>query len=629
MSRLWSKASLYYHTARHLRRVQICHRLRTKLRGKLFATPLAPPPEETSYQLADITPQTKMLLARLDPAQAISRADGQVMGKFSYVGENVAGWQNVNWQAPEQTRLWRFFLHGSDWAFDLGVAYSKTRNKEYFSRFRNLVNGWIESNRQMRGDAWHPYTTSLRIVNWILASALFAPELDKDPTFRRRLLGSAHFQTSYLSQNLEYDLLANHFLKNIKALFIAGKFFCDAEAIRWRAKAIHLLAGEMEEQILPDGCHFERSPTYHCIVLQDVLDCLLFADTDEAKLQKQLREKAALMVSFLESILFDDGLYPLFNDSAINLGETPAETLAYAKAMLAKRDAPKGSHALETVTKTLHLIWHRQSGYTAVKTPAMKLVVDTGSLGPDYQLGHAHCDLFSFELSIEGHRLVVNSGTPTYQEGKLRAACRSTRAHNTVIIDGQEQAEIWKSFRVARRPMPRDVKVEERDGLVSVEGWHDGYRRLPGHPVHKRSLFLIDGDMLIVLDEILGAGSHSAESFLHLHPSVDIAPGPFSFSCNVQLEELTIQITALEGIIATVESGFYAPSIGATQHAPVIRFESRGRVPVQMAYALAPAKYAIERLQSNEDGKTIIVKCADCRLTLKRSSDGWRLRRKT
>jgi hypothetical protein len=81
----------------------------------------------------------------------------------------------------------------------------------------------------------------------------------------------------------------------------------------------------------------------------------------------------------------------------------------------------------------------------------------------------------------------VNSGTSTYENSAQRLRERSTAFHSTVEIDGENSSEVWSSFRVARRARPFDLKIDDQlPRLLVASAAHDGYRRLPGKPVHRR-----------------------------------------------------------------------------------------------------------------------------------------------
>ncbi|MDX1711969.1 MAG: heparinase II/III-family protein, partial [Rhodovibrionaceae bacterium] len=142
--------------------------------------------------------------------------------------------------------------------------------------------------------------------------------------------------------------------------------------------------------------------------------------------------------------------------------------------------------------------------------------------GPDYLPGHAHADTLSFELSLFGHRIFVNSGTSVYGAGTERLRQRGTAAHNTVVVSGHDSSEVWGGFRVARRAGPSEVRIAEKRDCLVAEGAHDGYRRLPGRPMHRRRWSLSAGRLQIA-DEVAPAAP--AEARFHLHPDVAIERG--------------------------------------------------------------------------------------------------------
>ena len=83
-------------------------------------------------------------------------------------------------------------------------------------------------------------------------------------------------QLRWLNKNIEYKILGNHLIANGKALFIGGNFYTSKEALKWQEKGKKIIINQLKEQILNDGGHFERSPMYHCIILEDILELLYF-----------------------------------------------------------------------------------------------------------------------------------------------------------------------------------------------------------------------------------------------------------------------------------------------------------------------------------------------------------------
>ena len=111
----------------------------------------------------------------------------------------------------------------------------------------------------------------LRIVNWIKWFLAAQPDqvLPSRPGSH-----SLAVQTRWLRSRLEWHLLGNHLFANAKALVFAGLYFDGAEAQAWLVRGCAILARELPEQILADGGQFERSPMYHALALEDLLDLL-------------------------------------------------------------------------------------------------------------------------------------------------------------------------------------------------------------------------------------------------------------------------------------------------------------------------------------------------------------------
>ena len=66
--------------------------------------------------------------------------------------------------------------------------------------------------------------------------------------------------------------------------------------------------------MLGDGGHFERSPMYHCIMLYRVLDCYNLVRNNALfgkELEDTLKEKAEVMLGWLEKVVYSDRRIPL------------------------------------------------------------------------------------------------------------------------------------------------------------------------------------------------------------------------------------------------------------------------------------------------------------------------------
>lgn len=349
-----------------------------------------------------------------------------------------------------------------------------------------LIQSWIETNPIGSGAGWEPYPLSRRIPNWI-RWALTHP----DPGLSPVALRSLGEQAGYLSARVEYHLLANHLFVNAKALIFAG---CFLDHDPWLNQGLAILADQIPEQILADGGHFERSPMYHSLILEDLLD-LINLGRAYPGLLPDWSPIAGRMLGWLDAMTHPDGRIAFFNDATFGLAPEPAQLHHYAA-------------RLGVVTKRTQL---GGSGYIRLQNEATVVLFDAAPIGPDYQPGHAHADTLSFEMSHHGRRVIVNSGISTYEAGAQRSFERSAAAHSTARIDGRDQSEMWSAFRVARRARPIDVRTDHQ---TFAEAAHTGYRRLG--ITHRRRIEL--GGRLTVTDSVEGNGAHAVELFFHFHP---------------------------------------------------------------------------------------------------------------
>jgi uncharacterized heparinase superfamily protein len=539
-------AARYFHTTRHLKPVQIFGRLLAQSKAKVGLPPLPEPPAGLESTLTSTVP-----FVHHDPW---NNGNDLREGRFRFLNHDAnLGWP-ANWSAPGLPLLWRFNLHYFDYLHLL------CREEQL-----EICADWVRANRPGNSVAWHPYPTSLRVVNWCKLR-LDTPEL----------LRSIYQQASHLYRHIEFHQPGNHLLENAKALIFAGRYFDgQGEADRWLRKGLEIFQRETRVQVLKDGGYFERSPMYHAIMLKGYLDIINILPEEHPDLPS-LTESAKQMTDFLVSVTHPDGNIALFNDSTQEIA-VPTPTLAqYAQDLLDHR--PGKRHAFD------------ETGYFIHENPSMYLIIDGGAIGPDFLPAHAHADIFSYELSVEGHPFIVDSGVFEYSAGPMRTYVRSTLAHNTVSVDGIDQAECWNSFRVARRFAPHSVsftrnETAENEIESKFEGSFSGYARLIGDRiVHRRLITCNDGLREIrIHDTIEGRGTHVVKSLVHLHPQVSLETQGNKILLSVANASCFIE--ADEGAIS-IEEGWFCPEFGLRQKNKVLVLGGKHSLPAQLSYGI-------------------------------------------
>lgn len=516
-----SRLGLYFHTLRHLRPVQFTSRVRMRLYRPSVDLRSAPDPRRTSAPFAAAIATTSSLLGP---------STFRLLNEQRDIG--------ADWHPADADKLWLYNLHYFD---DLNAEDAESRTAWHVK----WLERWVRQVVPGRGDAWEPYPVSRRIVNWIKWAL-------RGNVPSRAVLDSLAAQARWLMPRLEYHLLGNHLFANAKALVFAGLYFSGDEAQRWRVLGLRVLEREFQQQILDDGGHFELSPMYHASMLEDVLDLINLFRTFAMPLPRGWEDTAARMLRWSSVMSHPDGRISFFNDCAFDIAPDLSELERYATSL----GVPSPARRIEP------LQWLRDSGYVRMCAGPAYLLCDCGEVGPAYQPGHAHADTLSFELSLHGRRVFVNSGTSRYGVSAERQRQRGTAAHNTVVVDGQDSSEVWAGFRVARRAHASVDAVTEQ-GELTVDAHHDGYCRLAGRNQHYRS-WSLRSHALNITDRITGA-CRDAQAYFHIHPELRISRTETGEILMTHLGNKIATMTFEGAAAIDLEPGTWHPRFGEAQ----------------------------------------------------------------
>lgn len=493
---------LYATTVRYLRPGQIFWRIWYRLVWWPTASQLAKPVVTTRAELNG-------WIAPIVKPQTHGRDNS-----FTFLNRKVDFANAIDWEHDAQGRLWTYNLH----YFDFLNAQPLSEHGEPYSTdhpAQQIIRDWVENNPPTSGTGWEPYPTSLRIVNWI-KWALNGNKLSSEAQ------QSLYAQAQWLSHRIEHHILANHLFTNLKALCFAAFFFDGTGPARWRRKVLPLLDRELGEQFLADGAHFELSPMYHDIMLEDVLDLInLFASqqiTSNAAIESRLTETASRMLQWSLLARHPDRGISFFNDAAFSIAPSLDAVTAYASRLSIKpvvtipANSSPPPHDADSITRL------KESGFVILRRNEGFAIFDAGSIGPDYQPGHSHADSLSFEYSWGSERIFVNCGTSIYTPGELRTSQRSTRLHNTVEIDNRDSSEVWGAFRVAGRAHAQVLDFGQTHNSAYVLARHNGYSKLHNRVHHTRKLTL-QATTLQIEDSLVGNWDTAIARF-HLHPAI-------------------------------------------------------------------------------------------------------------
>ncbi|MBQ0105350.1 MAG: alginate lyase family protein [Armatimonadetes bacterium] len=524
---------LYIKTIKALKSSQIIHRLQKPFVIKRFYRGKS----ETDYSLFPISvsflDEERGYLARFSLKDLMENRI-TLLGETRELGD------------MKTTPLWVYNFHYLEFLIALAAEYKRSEDRLYYEKFREYCNYWLDTNPRGKGVGWDPYPMSLRIINLLICFHLFGSIFREDEKFRLRITQSLYVQYRTLILRQEKWLLGNHYFENLKTIVIGSLFFGEEKIYR---EYISKFIKECNEQILPDGVHFELSPMYHKIVLEGLIRVAYILKSRKKEDYEKICDKIKPMITCAYSLEKGMGRVPLFNDSGNNVAKSVASLTLACKVLFGIKPDVK-----DCFTK---------GGFYKIYDRDIALMADCGKIGPDYIPGHGHCDCLSFELAVNNDIIFANSGTYGYQTEK-RGYFRSTEAHNTVMINGHEQSLVWSAHRVADRVKIVSYKCENN----IFKGVCKNYRG----ERHARKIHL--SDYVLTVTDTVSKGAE-AVSFLHIHPKFDYVMDKGSVEI-LKEDRIVCKIIPVNSIV-TVREYDYSPSFGVMEKGKCIEFSKRGK----------------------------------------------------
>ena len=236
--------------------------------------------------------------------------------------------------------------------------------------------------------AHRPDVAGARITAWLGHYDFFAATADD--VFRQRLMSRLVSDARGLSAALPAEELDARALTAMKGLVAA------AVALREHAgfltRALRFLPQEISRQILPDGCHAERSPAAQLSALQDLTEIRALFQTSQTQPPPVLAHAIERMAPALRMMRHGDGGLALFNGSK-------EETATLVDLVLTQ--AGRGGRGPSALT---------EGGFSRMQAGRSVLIVDCGAPAPPGLDRLAHAGTLSMELSVGRDRVIVNCG---------------------------------------------------------------------------------------------------------------------------------------------------------------------------------------------------------------------------
>ena len=502
----------------------------------------------------------------------------------------------------------------------LARAYRVSGERAFAQAVVEQMESWMDACPYGLGMQWRsPLELGIRMINWVWALELIRPAGLISPVKEPRILGCVYRHLWEISRNYSrYSSANNHLIGEAAGVFIAASYFAGLKhAPAWRREARAILLREIARQTYEDGGTREQALGYHLFVLEFLLLAGLVARNRAEDFPAEYWARLERMFEFLCGMVEGGEDAPMFGDAddgyVLDLGggrPSPRELLAVGAALFGRGDfklesqgpadarsgadgeaeANAGAGFSEQAFWLLGKSGYERYGRVRIQAdqtriasrsfPAsgyyllqfgrrgsadrVSVLFDCGELGFGPIAAHGHADALSFTLRAFGRDIFVDPGTYDYfTYGPWREYFRSTRAHNTVVVDDRDQSEMLGPFLWGRRANARCTRWEVNDSGATVAGEHDGYASSApeGGIIHRRNVSLSRTEgILTIHDELSGSGAHSATWYFHLAEGCSVRREGNRFLIGVAGRTLTLELDP--ELVVTMAEGAEAPIAG-------------------------------------------------------------------
>ncbi len=440
----------------------------------------------------------------------------------------------------------------------LALAWCLTGEEPYAQAALHTIEGWLKHNPAPKGINWtSPLEVGLRLISWAWVFHLLRGHRERPRVF----VSGAFLESLYQHQCFLMDFessgpIANHHLiGQAAARYIAALTWpVFPESADWQQQAKAVLEREIQLQVYESGINREMSFSSQVFTTEALLLPAILAERRGDDFSTGYLGQLGSQIKALAWLRDASGNVPNFGDGdegmavqlqarteprtdwLINLGRRFLDVpVTQAPIQLALRGSlastlilgPRAPGEPQPNSERIpESFGFQDAGVYSMAfmraTPTEVLVLaNAGPLGYLPTVGHGHADALSFTLSVGGRAVIVDPGTFTYHHQPLwRTYFKSTRSHNTIELDAQDQSEQQGAFSWDTQANVALERWEARSDGGTLRAAHDGYTRLLGKPVHRRELEL-RGKKLTITDQITGSGTHQVSAYLHLHPDCE------------------------------------------------------------------------------------------------------------
>lgn len=526
--------------------------------------------------------------------------------------------------------VWELNRH--QWFLHLGQAYRFSGDERYAETFGRYVHEWMRANPAGMGINWaSSLEVAFRLISWCWALVLFSGSRALASELLAELLEGIAAHARHVERYLSYYFSPNtHLTGEALGLFYAGALFRDLpRARRWRETGREILVMQCERQILADGGYFEQSTCYQRYTAEIYLHFLILAARNGIRVPDTVAQRLQRLLDFLVAVRDPNGTMPQIGDDDGGwllpiLPRPPGDlrgVLSVAAAFFGRPDyawaagdlapevswllGPTGVATFEGLTPappdTAPSRVFPDGGCAVMQSgwepEAHQMIFDVGEPGCSSTGAHWHADVLSIQCALFGEPYLVDAGTYGYTlHPEWRDFFRSTAAHSTVLVDGQDQAVPKGPFGWQARPRARLRQWRSSEVFDFADAEHDAYACLADPVSHRRRVLFVKPRYWVIVDDLDGHAQHRVQLCFQFAPlTVTMGPDLWARARRTGHHALLIRpfaTVALTGEISEGETapvrGWISPDYGQRTPAPALIYEVDAHLPLRVVTLLLP-----------------------------------------
>jgi len=444
----------------------------------------------------------------------------------------------------------------------LARAYRISGDVRFAQAIAEQLDSWLRQNPYGLGMNWRSgLELGIRLINWVWALDLIEDSKVIGEELFLRIMDSVSRHIWEIDRKYSQgSSVNNHLIGEAAGVFVASSYFNYLKhASKWRDRSRDIIIREILNQTYSDGGSMEQAIGYHNFIMQFFIIAGITARATGRDFPESYWSRLEKMFEFTAKLSEGSNNLPMFGDCddgyVLDIGDNPhsiKDWLILGVELFGRSDFYTSSSSVSKQVEILpgksgsdkYGITHNsekgkcssfvfsQSGYYLLQygendsQNCISVVFDCGPLGMGALAGHGHADALSFTLRAFGRDVLVDPGTYDYfSYPQWREYFRSTRSHNTVVIDDRDQSEMLGPFLWGRKANAHCLVWEPSDIGGRVVGEHDGYTGLNDPVTHRRTLELNGpGRSLIIRDDIMARGKHDMAVLFHLAESCVVNP---------------------------------------------------------------------------------------------------------